>query len=281
VLSAGAAGASAQSTPPFSFDPNAAASGTALVIAADGTMLSRNGQSADSLAFALPRGTRLDPSARPEQCSAARAAAGTCPAASQIGFGRYVVDVAGFLLPGGQTQLTWSLTAYLGTPAQRGDPASVVLLSTLLGADSVAQLLAPDLGTTVPGFATTTGRLVRRGSGSYGVELRFTRLPAELQVAAPITATPSRLELSLSAVRRTRQNFIRRYKIRTLSGYVIKKVTDHRLVGHDLLRTPSACRGSWPYELRVGFPDGAQRSSGRMPCTAPLSVAPSAARRRA
>jgi hypothetical protein len=266
-LSAGAAGASAQSAAPLSFDPNIAAQGAALVVAADDTLLSHDGQWAGSLVFALPRGTRLDPASRRERCTAAQAARGTCPLDSSIGFGRYVVDVAGFLMPGGDTQLTWSLAAYLGTPVRQGDPASVVLSSTLLSADSFAALLAPALGTSVPSFAMTTGRLVRRTSGAYGLELRFAQLPAELQVAAPVTAKPTRLELSLSAVRRTRQNFVRRYKVRTLSGYEIKKVPDHRLVGHHLLRTPRSCRTSWPYELRVGFPDGVRRSTGTFPCT--------------
>jgi hypothetical protein len=267
LVSAGAAGASAQSAAPLSFDPNIAAQGTALVIAADDTALTRDGQWAGSLVFALPRGTRLDPASRRLRCTAAQAARGTCPLESRIGFGRFVVDVAGFLLPGGDTQLTWSVVAYLGTPVQRGDPASVVLSSTLLGADSVAALLAPSLGTSVPSFATTTGRLVRRASGAYGLELRFTELPAALQVAAPITAKPTHLELSISAVRRTRQNFFHRIRVRTPSGYVIQKIRDHRLVGHDLLRAPRSCGTSWPYELRVGFPGGVQRTTGRFPCT--------------
>jgi hypothetical protein len=279
-LSAGAVGASAQAPAPLTLDPNIAALGTALVIAADDTVLSRDGQWPSSLVFALPRGTRLDPASRRQRCTAAEAGRGTCPAESEIGFGRYVVDVEGFLLPGGDTQLTWSIAAYLGTPAQRGDPASVVLSSTLLSADSVAALLTPDLGTSVPRVATTTGRLVRRGSGAYGIELRFTQLPAELNVAAPITAKPSRLELSLSAVRRTRQNFIRRIRVRTPTGYVVEKIRDHRLIGHDLFRTPATCRSSWPYELRVGFADGVKRSAGSFACAKALSAATSAARRR-
>jgi len=267
MLCAGTAGASAQSAAPLSLDPNIAAQGTALVVAADETVLWRNGEWAGSLVFALPRGTRLDPAARRERCTATQAARATCPQDSVIGFGRYVADVSGFLMPGGDTQLIWSLAAYLGPPARRGDAASVMVSSTLLSADSFAALLAPALGTSVPTVATTTGRLVRRRSGAYGLELRFTQLPATLRVAAPITAKPTRLELSLSAVRRIRQNFIRRYKIRTLSGYEIKKIPDHRLVGHDLLRTPRSCRSSWPYELRVGFPDGVRRSTGTFPCT--------------
>jgi hypothetical protein len=271
TLAAGAVGARAQTASPIAFDPNNAALGTALVIAADGTALSSGGSPASSFAVALPRGTRVDAAARSVLCDRGQAARGTCPLESRIGFGRFVVAVDGYA-PGGRTELTWSLDAYLGKPAQRGDVASVVLSATLLGADSVAELLEPALGTTVPRNATTIGRLVRRRSGAYGFDLRFPGLPAQLQVAAPITATPARLELSLSAVRRVRQNFIRRYRIRTPSGYEVRRIRDHRLVGHELLRTPRTCSGSWPYELTVGFPGGVQRSAGRLPCTQALTV---------
>jgi hypothetical protein len=211
---------------------------------------------------------RVDTRSREQSCHADQAARGACPSATLIGFGRYVVNVAGFLVGGGQTQLTWAIDAYLGTPAQAGDLASVVLSSRLLGADSAAELLAPVLGTTVPSTATTTGRLVRRGSGAYGLELRIPGLPVELAVQPPATATPARLELNLSAVRRTRQNFIRRLRVRTPSGYKIQKIRDHRLVGHDLFRAPSSCHRSWRYELRVGFPGGEQRAAGTIACAA-------------
>jgi hypothetical protein len=112
----------------------------------------------------------------------------------------------------------------------------------------------------------TVGRLVPRRSGAYGVELRLAQLPVELGVPLPVTVTPARLELSLSAVRRTRLDFVRRLKVRTLAGYEIRKVSDHRLIGHNLLRTPRSCSGSWPFELRVGFPAGVTRTAGRVTC---------------
>jgi hypothetical protein len=142
-----------------------------------------------------------------------------------------------------------------------------VLVARLLGADSVNMLLAPDLGVTVPSSSTSTARLVRRATGRYGIELLIPGLPVDLQVPAPTTVAPARLELDLSAVRQVRENFIRRYRIRTLSGYVVRRIRDHRLVGHNLLRTPASCSGSWPYELRVGFRDGVQRSAGKLPCS--------------
>ena len=234
---------------------------------ADNSVLLSNGQSASSIAFALPRGMRVDTESRKPLCARDDAARGTCPESSRIGFGRFVVTVQGYLFGSGTTELVWWIDAYLSTPAQRGDVASVVLSGRLLGADSVAALLAPSLGTEVPTATKTTGRLVRRASGAYGIELRFAQLPAQLDVAAPITATPARLELALSAVRRTRQNFIRRIRVRTPSGYEVRKIPDHRLIGHNLLRTPRSCHGSWPSELRVGFASGVQRTATRLACT--------------
>ena len=70
-----------------------------------------------------------------------------------------------------------------------------------------------------------------------------------------------------SAVRRTRQSFVRRVRVRTPSGYEIRRIRDHRLIAHHLWRTPERCGGSSPYELRVSFPDGVRRTTGRMECT--------------
>ena len=267
TLSAGAAGALAQQSPPLALDPSAAGQGTALLIAADESALSSNGQSAESITFALPRGMRVDTVAREQLCAEDQAARSACPASSQIGFGRFVVAVRGYLFGGGEAELAWSIDAYLGQPLRRGDTGSVVLTGNLLGAASVAALLEPALGTSVPTTVTTVGRLVRPASGAYGIELRFPTLPVRLEVAAPITATPARLELALSAVRRIRQNFIRHIRIRTPSGYEVRKIRDHRLIGHYLLRTPRSCNGSWTSELRVGFPGTVKRTASPIACS--------------
>jgi hypothetical protein len=214
--------------------------------------------SSGSIVVRLPKGMRSNTTSRTKLCTSSQAARGTCPPESKIGFGRYVVDVAGYLRPGGQTQLTWSIDAFLGRPTHRGDVAAVVLSSKLLGADSVATLLTPELGMNVPTTATATGRL------RPGIELRFPAAPVQFTVPAPVTATPSRYELNLSAVRRTRQNFIRRIKVPTLNGYEIRKIKDHRLVGHNLFRTPERCSGTWSYELTVA----SAHSTGRIPCQA-------------
>ena len=279
ALSAGAVGAaSAQQAAPIALDPSVARQGTALVLAADESVLSSNGRSADSVTLALARGMRIDSAAPERLCSRGQAARSACPASSRIGFGRFVLAVRGYTPEGGEAELTWYIDAYLGTPLRRGDAASVVLSGDLLGAGSVAALLAPALGTSVPSTVTTVGRLIRRSSGAFGIELRFAKLPVKLDVAAPITATPAQLELTLSAVRRVRQNFIRRTRVRTLSGYEIRTIRDHRLIGHHLLRTPRRCNGSWPSELRVGFPGRVKRITSPIACSKTFSEVTAAAR---
>jgi hypothetical protein len=279
TLSAGAGLAPAQQNAPLALDPSVASQATTLLVAADQSVLSPGGQSAESITFALARGTRVDTTAVKQLCTRGAAAHAACPETSRIGFGRFILDVRGYVLGGGETQLSWAIDAYLGEAQRHGDAASVVLIGKLLGADSVAALLTPDLGTTVPATTTTVGRLIRRASGAYGVELEFAKLPARLDARAPITATPARLELALSAIRRTRQNFTRRIRLRTPTGYEIRKIPDHRLVGHALLRTPRSCSGSWRSELRVGLPSGVKRTARRMPCQKAGSALPSAALR--
>jgi hypothetical protein len=268
-LSVGAALAPAQVGSPLAFDPSVAHQGTALLVTADESVLAPNGQRANSIAVALARGMQVDPAAREELCQAAKAARSGCPELSRIGFGRFGVAVRGYTFGGGETELTWAVDAFLGEAQRRGDIATVVLTARLLGADSVNALLAPQLAASIPSTTTTVGRLIRRTSGRYGIELQFPKLPVKLDVAAPMTAVPARLELTLSAVRRTRQNFIRHIKIRTPSGSEIRNVHDHRLIGHYLFRTPASCNGSWPSELRVGLPNGVKRTTGRITCARP------------
>ena len=267
TLSAGATGANAQfgaTPPPLALDPSVARQGTALLVTADASVLSSKGQSADSVSFALARGMRVDSAARERLCARDRAARSACPASSRIGFGRFVVAVRGFELGSGGDGADVVDRCLLGDSASAGDAASVVLTGRLLGASSVVALLEPALGTRVPSTSTTVGRLVRLASGKYGIELHFAKLPVELDVTTPITATPARLELALSAVRRVRQDFVRRVRVRTLSGYEVRRIPDHRLIGHHLLRTPRSCNGSWPLELRVGFPGRLKRTAS--PC---------------
>ena len=218
-------------------DPANARLGTALVLGID--------HPRGPITVTLPRGMRFDRTA---------AAPG-----ARVGFGRYVMDVQGFLPgSGGSTQLVWSLVPTLGRAGQ------VIVTGSLLGADSVVALLQPQLDLSVPATTTTTARFAR----SHGrLEFRLPALPAQLAPPAPATVTPARLELSLSAGRQVRKTIFHRIKVPTATGgYRIQRVRDHVLVSRDLLSTPSRCRSSWVYVLR----DGAATSTGQIPCLAAL-----------
>lgn len=264
ALLGGAGSATAQQV---TLDPSASRQGTTVVLGADASLLSPGNESARSLSLAFARGLRIDPVSREQLCTARAAAGGTCPETARIGFGRFGLTVRGYEPGVAETEVAWAIDAYLGAPQRPGDAASVVLIGKLLGADLVGALLTPSLGTTVPATTTAFGRLVRHASGRYGVELRFDRLPVQLDVKPPITAAPTRLDLSLGAFRRIRQNFTRRIKIRTPTGYEVRKIRDHRLVGHYLFRTPATCNGSWPAALAVGFAGHVSRTSARIACT--------------
>jgi hypothetical protein len=210
---------------------------------------------------------RADAAALPQLCERAEAARSACPEPSRIGFGRFTLDVRGYEMASGQTEVSYAMDAYLGKPQRRGDVASVVLIGRLLGADLISTLLAPALGTSFPASTNTVGRLVRKTSGRYGIELQFGALPVRAAVAAPATAMPSRFELTLTAVRRVRQDFIRRIEVPTPTGYEVRKIHDHRLVGKYLLRTPESCNGSWPSEVQVGLTGRVERTASRIACT--------------
>lgn len=266
MLAVGAAPAGAQSDLPLRLDPTVAGGGTTLLIGVNGPALSARGHAATSLVAALPRGMRLDTRSRERLCTRAQAASRRCPAASRIGFGRIAVAVTGFLAPGGETELAWSIDAYLAPATHASDAASIVLRSQLLGADGAFVLVAPFLAAQPPPVTVTTGRVVRPSAGRYGLELRFPELPGAVSVRPPAVAAPTRLELSLGAVRRVRQPFVRRLRVRTPTGTRTQEIADHRLVGYDLLRTPDGCRGTWTAQLRLGFPGGTTRTPARIYC---------------
>jgi len=267
VLGTSAPDAEALTTPPLRLDPLNAGVGATLLVGVDGASLSAGGATPSSMVIALPRGVRLDSRASARLCSREQLSRGICPAASRVGFGRVVESVSGFLAPGGDTEVSWSVSAYLGVPTASADEASILLRAQLLGADRVDQLLSPALGAAVPHVSLVRGRVVRRSAGAYGLELRFTGFPGLLSVPGTVAAAPTRFELALGAVRRVREEFTRHVRVRTLHGYTTRQIRDHRLVGHDLLRNPATCRSSWPGELRIGFPSGVQRTTARIGCT--------------
>ena len=265
MLAVAAPAAHAQSGLPLQLDPTVAGEGTSMLIELDGARLSSGGRAARSLVAALPRGMRLDQRARSARCTRAQARSKRCPASSRVGFGRLAISISGFLAPGGESELAWSIGAFLGEPVRAGDPGSIVLRYELLGADRVAQLLAPALDAMPETVTVATGRVVR-SSGSFGLELEIPGLPTAVRTRAPATTKPLSLGLTLGAVRRVRRDFVRRVVVRTPGGRRVQRVPDHELVGHHLLRTPSRCRGTWISELRIAFPGTTTRARGELFC---------------
>ena len=267
ALVAGAPEARALTATPLRLDPLNAGTGATLLVGVDGTSLTSGAATPSSIVIALPRGTRLDTRASGRLCSRGQLARGSCPEASKVGFGRMTQAVSGFLRPGGETEVAWSIGVYLGVPSRPADAASVLLRAELLGAARADALLGPVLGTGLPHVSLVTGSLARPAAGPYGLELGLAGLPGDLRVPAPATAVPTRFEFAIGAVRRVREEFTRHVRVRTLGGYTTRRIRDHRLVGHDLLRNPRTCRTSWPGEVRIGFPSGVRRVATRIGCT--------------
>lgn len=97
---------------------------------------------------------------------------------------------------------------------------------------------------TLGGFrATARGSFVSVSSRRYGAELRFD-FPDQQPVPPGVTLSVRRVTLTVGAARRV--NGVRR----------------------TLIRNPATCRGSWPYQVRVGFSDRTVVRNGSAPCRA-------------
>ena len=149
----------------------------------------------------------------------ARSGAGSASAASSS-------TVRDYAWWGGQAELTWALTPSWGRRAGAGTRRPSSLTGKLLGARQRRRVprdrrSAP----SVPSTATAVGRLVRRRSGAYGVELALREAARRARRRARRSPPrPTRLELALSAVRRTREDFVRRIEVTTLDGTEVRKV---------------------------------------------------------
>jgi hypothetical protein len=195
-----------------------------------------------------------------------------------IGFGHAVVHVAGYLFPGGEDDIVGYITAYLGTPVTPGDPASIVLRVELLGVERIKEAIQQNTGYTIRTVTTVTGRIVNRPAGTYGLRVVFDGLPGGFQAPSPVSVQVTRVKLQLGAVLLKRVKFVRRYAVPGLAGSHVLRVHDHRLVAYNLLTNPPACHGSWPFQLRLGFPSQTTTYTARVRCTrgrVPLAPPPS------
>lgn len=227
-----------------------------------------------SLALLLPRGFTVDTRAVTRKCSFAQAAAFRCPSQSRIGYGHVRVHVFGYLLPGGATDGVAYLTAFLAPPSAPGDPASIALDVEWLGVDPAFRAFNHYSPVKILPRTVRIGRIMRIRDRTYGLEISFAQLPGGLQVPPPVStagigARVDRFKLELGAIRRVRKPIVHHQTAPTPTGGTqVIAIRDHVLVARDLFARPRACPsgGMWPWQIRVGFPDGVQPLSGRVRC---------------
>jgi hypothetical protein len=209
----------------ISLDPNLVGRPSALVIEADGESGQSDGRVPKSVILSVQRGFKLDPRARAVRCSPRQARNFNCPEASRIGSGRAVVTASGAIIPGGSQDFTASIGLFVAPPPRTHDVAGVVV--------AVEEPTTGQRG-------TATGRIVRRGSGPYGYELRFEDLSAGQSPPPGITIKLKRLDLRAGA----------RRNVTVGSGDRRHRVT------FSLITNPLACDGTWNGHATLSFTDG-------------------------
>lgn len=197
-----------------------------------------------SVSLFIARGFKYDRRARAVRCSDADAQQVSCPAKSRIGAGQAMATASGFLVPGGSMDFTASIELFLARPAA-GDVAGVVV-----------QVSEPTTGVR----QSAKGRLVPVAEGPFGLELRFDQFPGTGQVPPGVAVDVKRLQLTVGAKRK-----VRKVKRVRKKKKVVKKVTVRR---YYLITNPPTCEGSWPFQVRVGFPSSELVRDGTIACTA-------------
>lgn len=255
--------------PALKFDRTVERSGSGFVMDLGPEHLSLRQESFSSIVVSLPQGMALDINSRKRLCSLESARRAVCHRSTLIGFGHIVVRFSGYLFPGGETHAVGQIYAYLGRPTQTGDAASLVLRVKPLGVRAIRQAVFDAFGYFAPqlNFAWI-GRIVRVPSGPFGVEFRAEGMPGGLALPLPLAARVVRVKLAIGAVRRLKRTFYRTFRVPTASGGTrTRRVKDHYLFPHHLLRNPRVCDGGfWPWEVSVVFDDGIQRTAGSQRC---------------
>ena len=212
-------------------DPNLVGRPSALVIEAEGQAGQSDGRMPQSIVLSIQRGFRLDPRARAARCSPRQARNFNCPDASRIGGGQAVVTASGALIPGGSQDFTASIDLYLAPPARSHDLAGLVVA-----------VEEPTTGTR----GTATGRIVPRGSGPYGYELRFENLGGGQAPPPGITIELKRLDLRAGAHR----------SVAVGHGDARHRVT------YSLITNPASCDGTWNGLAALRYSDGSSTKRG-------------------
>jgi len=226
-------------------------------------------ESPNAISFLLPQGVQFDRHAVKHECSQARAAAAGCPRVSQIGFGHLALHASGYLFPGGETNFIAYMTAFLSPATVAGDRGSLVMEVHWIGAKQLVATANKYFGTHLKSKYSVIGRIITLRAGRYGLEFSFSSMPGGVEVppafqARGVRAYIKRFKLILGRVRRVRVPFTRTEKV----GTATITIHDHKLVGHHLISRPASCPSSrqWPWQLRLGFPEGEQRITGSVGC---------------
>src|SRR4051794_3226502 len=233
ALVSAAVGALAQSPGlELSLHPNVSGRPATLEIDADGQSSQIDNRVPKSAVLSVQRGFKLDPRARSARCSKQQAENFNCPAASRIGGGEAVVTASGAIVPGGAQDFTAKIDLFLAPPAKPHDLAGVVVY-----------VHEPTTGTQ----GSSTGRLVRRGSGPYGYELRFDQLAGGGSPPPGVTIRLKPLELRVGARRAVSR-------------------AGHRVV-FSLITNPPICHGAWRGHGKIAFTDGSSEEANlTVPC---------------
>jgi hypothetical protein len=227
ALGLGASVAFAVQTANVTLSKPVAGKATHITIDIKGEDPAAGGQVPRSIAVKAVRGLKVDSAAVAKLCSRSDAQSDNCPSESRIGGGNAVIYASGpFISP---KDYTATADLFLAKPAQTGDIAGVVARFSL-GGFSVHVI----------------GRIIRIPSGPLGVETLFDKLDSQAKPPAGYTAKFKSLHLTFGAGRSVKKKS--------------KKHKKHRKkVRHDLIRNPSTCGGSWPWEVLVRYPNAYQK----------------------
>jgi hypothetical protein len=229
----GAAPAAAQTTATVSVKPARPSAPTRLVLDAAG------GSSATGIPQAITvlaaRGFRFDRNAVAKLCEQSQGVQNQCPAESRIGGGTAEIRVDG-PPPGAIGAGTYQGTSavFLGPASELGDLAGLVVQLTVVGQ-------------TITG----TGRITPIATGPFGIRIAFDPLPQSPQLPPGYTVTLQKLHSEIAARRTERRTRTKRVRRR---GKIVRKRVVTK-VRHDLIRTPKTCRGPWPVQVLVRYPD--------------------------
>ena len=244
------AGAQATGDVNVTLTPAVAKKASRLNVTASGQATNTGEQPPSAISLFVARGFKINPRAVPQLCTNREADGAACPETSRVATGsaQGQADVPIF----GTFPFTGTIEAFLLPAQQEGDIAGVGIVVRGAGRQ----------------FARR-GRLIPlEGPTPFGVELRFDNLNFGQSQAPPGSSVQlNRLELSVGASRVARVRVIKRVVVRRRGKR--RRVRRRRTVRrrYNLITNPRTCGGSWPYQVKIGFPSGEQVRDGSVACS--------------